>query len=379
MRVLRVPSAMNATTRPFGARWVLSVALIALFGLLAAACAGDDLLEPEGGTAEEEPEETGDAAAEGTDEAEPAEIDVDLPVAEGPEGELVISIQPGIGYASMIVMEQEGWLEQALPNMEIGWEELASGAAIRDAILAGDVHIGTGGVGPFYVGWDAGVGYRILSSMNNMDLWLMTTDDSISSLADFGSGDRIAMPAPDSIQSVHLRRAAQEELGDPNALDASIVALPHPDGVAALLAGQISAHLTSPPFQFQLRDEGAEKILGSFDLWGESTFNTVYTTEQYYEENREAMDVLYQVHEMAVERINEDPEWAAELLSQHAGGDPDADQFLEWVQEDGLAYTTVPEGVLETGQFMAEIGMIDQEPQDLEEILFDAALEAGGN
>lgn len=352
--------------RPLVDRWLL-VAVLSALGLVLAACGTDELIEDPQEPAAEEPatEETDGDAAAGE--------------ADGPSGPLAISVQPGIGYTSMIVMKQEGWLEEALPNMDIEWLELASGAAIRDAILAGDVSVGTGGVGPFYVGWDAGVGYRILSSMNNMDLWLMTMDDDIQSVADFDSDDRIAMPAPDSIQSVHLRKAAEEELGDPSALDANIVAMPHPDGVAALIGDQIAAHLTSPPFQFQERDEGARKILGSYDLWGPSTFNTIYVTEEYYEANREAMDILYDLHEDAVELINDDPERAGELLSQDAGGDPSAEEFTAFLTEEGIEFTTVPQGVLETGQFMADIGMIEKSPESLEEILLDRAVEAGGS
>lgn len=346
-----------------------AIAGIAAVGLLLAACGngGDD----------------GEAATEPTDEAagdtDEAAGEMEGVSGEDLEGELTISVQPGIGYAPLIVMKQQGTLEEALPNMEINWEELASGAAIRDAIVAGDVHVGSGGVGPFFVGWGAGLDYRVLSSMNNMDLWLMTMDDSIQSVADFGPDDRIAMPGPDSIQSVHLRRAAQEELGDPNALDKNIVAMPHPDGVAALIGGQIAGHLTSPPFMFNLRDEGAEPVLTSYDLWGESTFNTIYTTQEYYDENREVMDILYDLNEEAVNLLNEDPAAAAELLSAEQGGDPDAAQFEEWVTEEGVEYTVVPQGVLEIGKFMAEIEMIDQAPEDLEEILLDRARESGGS
>jgi NitT/TauT family transport system substrate-binding protein len=365
----------KASPRTHPWRWS-TFALVLVISLVAMACGnGDDPVDEgaaaDGDTADEDTADEDTADDGGAEEQEVSGEDL--------TGELSIAYQPGIGYASLIVMKQQGTLEEALPNMDVSWTELASGAAIRDAILAGDVQIGSGGVGPFYVGWDAGVGYRILSSMNNMDLWLMTMDDSIESFADLDSDSRIAMPAPDSIQSVHLRRAAQDEFGDPMALDSSIVAMPHPDGVASVLSGQISGHLTSPPFQFQLRDEGARQILSSYDLWGESTFNTLYVTEDYYADNREVMDIFYDLHAAAIDEINADPEAAGEMLSAEQGGEPSAEQFTEWITEDGIEYTVVPQGVLETGQFMAEIDMIGQAPASIEEILLDRALEAGGS
>jgi len=283
---------------------------------------------------------------------------------------MAIAYQPGIGYAQLLIMKQEGWLEEDLPETEISWEQLSSGSAIRDGMLAGDIQVGSGGVGPFLVGYSAGVDWKLLSALNEMDLWLMVMDERYQSLEDFGDGS-IAMPAPDSIQSVVLRKGAQERLGDATALDSNIVSLSHPDGLQALLSGQIAGHLTSPPFQFQEQDEGARAILKSFDLFGPHTFNSVFVRQDYHDDNPEAMEALYSNIQEATELIQNDPDQAAEILSEESGGEVSAEEFRRFITEDGVAYTTEPKAFIEFAEFMQEIGLIDEAPESQEELVYD--------
>ena len=283
---------------------------------------------------------------------------------------MTIAYQPGIGYAQLLIIKQEGWLEEDLPETEIAWEQLSSGSAIRDGMLAGDIQVGSGGTGPFLLGYSAGVDWKVLSALNEMDLWLMVVDEQIQDLGDLGDGS-IAMPAPDSIQAVVLRRGAEEQLGDAKALDNNIVSLAHPDGLQALLSGQISGHLTSPPFQFQEQDEGARPVLKSFDVFGPHTFNSVFVRQGYHDDNPEAMEALYSNIQEATELIESDPDRAAEILSEESGGETSAEDFRRFITEEGVTYTTQPNGFIEFGRVMQELGMIDKVPGSQEEIVFD--------
>lgn len=286
------------------------------------------------------------------------------------DGSMTIAYQPGIGYAQLLIMKQEGWLEEDLPETEISWQQLSSGSAIRDGMLAGDIQVGSGGVGPFLVGYDAGVDWKLLSALNEMDLWLMVADERYQSLEDF-EDDSIAMPAPDSIQAVVLRRGAQEQLGDATALDNNIVSLAHPDGLQALLSGQIAGHLTSPPFQFQEQDEGARPILKSFDLFGPHTFNSVFVRQGYHDDNPEAVEALYSNIQEATELIESDPDRAAEILSEESGGGTSAEEFRRFMTEEGVAYTTQPNGFIEFAEFMQQSGLIEEVPGSQEDLVYD--------
>ena len=289
---------------------------------------------------------------------------------------MTIAYQPGLGYAQLLIIKQEGWLEEDLPETEIAWEQLSFGSAIRDGMLAGDIQVGSGGTGPFLVGYSAGVDWKVLSPLNEMDLWLMVVDEQIQDLGDFGDGS-IATPASDSMQAVILRKGAQEQLGDSAALDDNIVALTHPEGLPALVSGQISGHLTSPPFQFQEQDEGARPILKSFDLFGPHTFINVFVLQDYHDDNPEAMEALYSNIQEATELIESDPNRAAEILSEESGGETSADEFRRFMTEEGVAYTTQPNGFIEFAEFMQQIGLIDEVPASQEELVFDNLKEGG--
>lgn len=284
-------------------------------------------------------------------------------------GQMSIAIQPGLGYAPLIVLQQEGWLEEDLPDMDISFRQLNSGSAIRDSMISGDIQVGAGGIGPLLIGWDRGVDWKVLSPMLDAELWLNVNNQQFQSLEDFEPGaDQIAMPAPDSIQSVILRKGAQEQLGDARALDTSIVSQGHPIGLQNLLSGQLQGHLTSPPFEFQEVEQGARTILRSYDVFDQHTFNSVWVRQGYFEENQEAMQALYDNLERAIELINSDPGRVAELLSNESGGETSPEQYRDWLTRDVVSYTNEPHGFIRYAEFMQEIGMIEGVP-DCTEIM----------
>src|SRR5947208_7493047 len=168
----------------------------------------------------------------------------------GPPGKLTIAYQPGLGYAPLILMKQQKLIEKKYPGTSVDWKVLASGTPITNGVISGDIDIGAVGTGPMLTGWARGVNWKVLAPLNLGDLWLMAKDPNIKTIADL-KGKRIATPTNTSIQAVVLRKMAQVKLGDAHALDDGLLAMDHPDGLTALLNGQIDAHFTSPPFQFQ--------------------------------------------------------------------------------------------------------------------------------
>ncbi|MCQ0007902.1 ABC transporter substrate-binding protein [Actinomadura madurae] len=167
--------------------------------------------------------------------------------ASGPTDEITIAYQPGIGYAPLLVAKQQRLLERRFPKKKISWRMLNSGSAIRDGMVSRDIQVGSGGIGPFIVGASNGLPWKIVIALDNANLQLMSK--SYGSLADLRGKGKIAMPGPDSIQAVVLRKAAEKQLGDADALDTQIVSMGHPDGLQALLSGQLAgpSHLAAVP------------------------------------------------------------------------------------------------------------------------------------
>ncbi|HLQ35597.1 MAG TPA: ABC transporter substrate-binding protein [Chloroflexota bacterium] len=285
---------------------------------------------------------------------------------------IVIATQPGIGYAPLIVMQEEHWLEQAMPNTKFEYKQLTSGSAIRDGMIAGQIQIGSGGVAPFLVGWDKGVKWRLMSSMNNMPLWLNVIDPNIKDLKAFqGHAEmKIAMPAPDSIQAVVLMKASKDRLGNAQALQTNVVAMAHPLGAQSLLSKQIAGHLTSPPFQEQEVEKGAHTIVNSYDVFGETTFNSVFVTEDFHDKFPEAYNTLVQTFDRALKLVQDDPKQAAELMSKNEQGKETVEELVKAMQAQGIKYTNVPTGFGKFASFMKEVGLVSKEPSSWKDLVF---------
>ena len=291
-------------------------------------------------------------------------------------GSLRIIYQTGTTqFAQMVLLEQEGWLAEDLPNYDISWTQLESGAAVRDALVSGQAEVGAGGIGPFLVGYSNGINWKILSALADIEISLMVDEDRFQSLKDFRSGDQIAVVAPDSVQAVFVRKAAEQQLGDPGALDNNFVTLPNPDSVQALLSGQIAAHATYPPFTVQEQDQGARAIAKSFDLFGTHNLTSVWVLQEYHDANLEVMDAVYNNVQRATKLINDDPESAGKILAQKSQLDPAEE--TRYLTGQGVSFTTEPHGFITFAEFMKSAGLIQTVPGSWQDLVYDNL--KGGN
>jgi NitT/TauT family transport system substrate-binding protein len=221
--------------------------------------------------------------------------------------ELQIAKQYGISYLPFMLMEADQLVEKhakaaGLPDLKVSWSTFISGAAMNDAILSGSLHLASGGVGPLTTIWARSKGtidVKCVTAMNTMPLYLTTRNPNVKTIRDFTERDKIALPGVKvSVQAVTLQMAAEKEFGPGNQyqLDAFTVAMSHPDGQQALLSGvgEITAHFSSPPFQYQqLKQPGIHRVLNSYDvLGGPATFNVVWATQKFRQENPKHMPLF---------------------------------------------------------------------------------------
>ncbi len=290
---------------------------------------------------------------------------------------ITIAYQPGIGYAPLLIMKQQHLLEKKFPKKTIKWKLLNSGAAIRDAMISKNVQVGAGGIGPFLVGWSNGLPWKIVASLDEANLYLMSK--KYTSLAALKGKGKIAMPGPDSIQSVVLRKAAEKQLGDAKVLDSQIVSMGHPDGVQALISGQIAGHLTSPPFQGEELKAGARPIVKSYDVFGEHTFNSVFVLTDFYQANPKFMKAFGAAVADSAKLLATDPDKAAQVLSQETGGKIPASQLKEEITGKDITYSTKPLGFMVFAKFMKQIGLIKKVPSSSSGYFFDNSYTKGGS
>ena len=291
------------------------------------------------------------------------------PTASGPPSHVTIGYQPGIGYAPLIVMRARHTLEQQYPKTTFDWKVLSSGAAITNGVISGDIDIGAGGIGPFLLGWAKGVDWKLLAPLDWGDLWLMAKDPSIKTVADL-KGKRVAMPSPTSIQGFVLRKMAQAKLGDAHALDSTMISMSHPDAMAALLNGQIDAHLTSAPYQYQEKLRGAHVVARSYQYFGAHSFLGAMVTRDFYNAHPDFSKRFYNDVVQAIALIKKDPATVAHILQDDAGGQPTWRQFKQWIANPGMTYTTRPLGLVRFANFMFKIGAIEKMPSSWKDLVY---------
>jgi NitT/TauT family transport system substrate-binding protein len=210
-----------------------------------------------------------------------------------------------------------------------------------------------------------------------MPLYLNTRNPNVKSIKDFTDKDKIALPAVKvSIQAVTLQMAAAKEFGEKSygALDRLTVSMKHPDGMAALLspASEITAHFTSPPFQYQeLEHPGVHTVLNSFDvLGGPATFNVVWTTEKFRKENPKIYTAFLKAFREAVDEINKDKAAAAQNYITWAKYKGPKDLPLKVLNDPQLKFTLTPQNTIKYADFMYQVGSIKVKPQSWKDLFF---------
>lgn len=307
------------------------------------------------------------------------------------EGGIRIAEQFGIGYLPLQVMRHERLLEDAGRRLGIdiapSWTQLGSGSSVNDAILADEIDIGAGGVGPLLLVWDrtkGGENVRAIAAMDSMPLYLTTRNPAVKSLEDFSDADRIALPSVGtSLQARTLQMAAAKTLDSYDALDAITVALPHPEATAAMLSGsaEINSHFGSPPFQYsELNDPEISRVLSSYDvLGGPATFTLVWTTESFRSENPKTYQAFLKALREAVSFINRDKEAAAEIYAEYnEGGDAVAD-ILKILDDPEIVFTLAPENTMAYAEFMHGVGALENRPADWKGYFFPEAHAGDGS
>jgi NitT/TauT family transport system substrate-binding protein len=292
---------------------------------------------------------------------------------------ITIAYQFGVGYAPLMIIKQQRLLEKAYPGLSVEWKQLASGTPITDGIIKGDIQIGAMGTGPFLVGWARGINWRVIAPLDEADLWLMARDSSIRTVADL-RGKRIATPTATSIQAVALRKMAQVKLGNPRALDSSLISMDHPDGMQALLSGQIDAHFTSPPYQWQELGRGAHVVGKSYGYFGAHSFLVTVLTQKFYDEYRAFSNRFYRLVKQSIDLINKKPKAAAAILAREDQTEATTVQFTRWItRKKSLTFTTRPRGLMRTAGFMNKIGLLNKVPGSWRELVFPPVLPTRGS
>lgn len=287
---------------------------------------------------------------------------------------LGVAYQYGLSYAPVVIAKEQGLIEKHYKattgnDVEIEWNQMSSGADINTGITSGSIDVGFMGVGPAVTGVATGLDYKVFANISGQEHGLMSNSADIDSLADLvGSDNQIALVNIGSIQHIILAKALADNGYDAHALDSNIVAMKHPDGMAALQSGSLPCHLTSSPYIFTEREDSSLHELSEVnEAWTkDDTFIVGVASTSLYEDE-ELYAALCDAIAEAQEFIAESPEEAAAILCEFDGDT--AEEELEYLKQG--TYEPETNGLFELATFMADNGFIDSALDSYSDLVFD--------
>lgn len=299
--------------------------------------------------------------------------------------EVKVAKEYGISYLPLMIMEDQKLIEkyakeQGISNLTVKWFQFAGGNVMNESLLSNSLDFASGGVGPFITLWARTKGnYNVkgVAALNSMPLYLNTRNPNVKSLKDLTSKDKIALPAVKvSIQAVTLEMAAEKAFGKghQNQLDPLTVTLNHPDGQIALTSGsgEVTAHFTSPPYQYEeLKKPGIHRVLSSYDvLGGPTTFNVVWTTSKFRQENPKIYLSFVKALDEATAMIRKDKKWAAETYLRLSKDKESLSDVVAMLNDPEMVFTTEPTNIMKYVDFMYAIHSIKVLPAKWQDMFF---------
>ncbi len=309
------------------------------------------------------------------------------------EGKISIAQQFGIGYLILDVVRDQQLIEkhgkaQGL-EITVDWNSISGATAMNEALLTGALDVVSAGVPPMLTVWDRTKGkqnVKAIAALGSMPNYLLTNNPNIKTLKDFSDKDRIAVPAAGvGFQSRTLQIETAREFGDDQfkKFDNISVSLPHPDATAALIAGgsEINSHFSSPPFQYQaLQNPNVHKVLSSYDiLGGPATFNVLYTTEKFHDENPKTYKAFYDALVEAEKIIKADKTAAAQAYIRVEQSKLPLALVEQIVKDPEIDFTVVPQRTFIYAEKLQELGVLKNKAASWKDYFFEEAYGGAGS
>jgi NitT/TauT family transport system substrate-binding protein len=295
--------------------------------------------------------------------------------------EVRIGVQFGLIYLPVAVADAQGFFAEeakkaGLPDLKVTVQRFSGSPAITDAVLSGNVDVGAFGTPGLLIAWEKTKGHQDvagLAALGANAFFLETNKPQIKSLADFGDGDQIAVPATTSPQAVVMRMAAEKTFGDYRRVDKLLVSMPHPDATAALLSGQvISGYVATAPFTAMLKKSDKVHIVTtSKEILGEEmTGVALGAGKKFVDANPTVAHVVIAAVEDGMKFMAKDPAAAADIyLKSEASKTPKSD-VVGLLTDGSIVFSVAPTGLMKLATFMTKTGELKAAPKSWQDVFF---------
>ncbi|SDH66265.1 glycine betaine ABC transporter substrate-binding protein [Pseudonocardia oroxyli] len=302
--------------------------------------------------------------------------------AVGPAGQDSSKPTIRLAYQSFpsgdLIVKENRWLEEVLPDYNVQWTKFDSGADINTAFIAGELDFGAIGSSPVARGLSAplSIPYEVafvLDVAGDNEALVARNESGVTDVAGL-RGKRIATAFASTAHYSLLAALNQAGL---TAGDVQLIDLQPQASLAAWERGDVDAVYTWLPTLDELRKTG-KTLIASRELAtaGKPTLDLGVVSTAFATEHPEVVDVWRQQEARALGVIKDDPTAAAAAIAKQIGITPDeaANQLqqgvyltpqeltsAEWLGTDG-APGNVAQNLHSAAQFLAEQGQIPAAP-----------------
>jgi NitT/TauT family transport system substrate-binding protein len=310
------------------------------------------------------------------------------------EGKISIAQQFGIGYLILDVVRDQQLIEkhgkQQGVDVQVEWASLSGSTGMNEALLAGAIDVVSAGVPPMLTLWDRTKGkqnVKAVAALGSLPNYLLSNNPSVKSLKDLGEKNRIAVPAAGvGFQSRTLQIETARLFGkdDYKRFDTISVSLPHPDATAALIAGgsEIDTHFSSAPFYYQAlaANKNIHKLVSSYDiLGGPATFNVLYTTQKFHDENPKTYKAFYAALVEAAQIIKADKAKAADIFIRVQKSKLAPELVRKIVEDPENDFTVSPHRSFVYAEELQKLGVIKNKAASWKDYFFEEAYAQPGS
>ena len=234
-----------------------------------------------------------------------------------------------VGYQSFpsgdLIVKNNRWLEEALPDYNIKWTKFDSGADVNTAFIAKELDFGALGSSPVARGLSAplNIPYKVafvLDVAGDNEALVARDGININTIAEL-RGKRIATPFASTAHYSPLAALNQNGLSPS---DVQLVDLQPQAILAAWERGDIDAAYTWLPTLDQLRKTG-EDLITSRQLAkdGRPTLDLGAVSDEFANAHPEVVDTWRQQEARALKLIHDDPDAAAKAIAAEIGLNPE--------------------------------------------------------
>ncbi|MDM0014682.1 ABC transporter substrate-binding protein [Variovorax sp. J22P168] len=310
------------------------------------------------------------------------------PLLAHAEGKISIAQQFGIGYLILDVVRDQQLIEkhgrQQGLAIEVDWASISGSTGMNEALLAGAVDVVSAGVPPMLTLWDRTRGkqnVKAVAALGSLPNYLLSNNPGVRNIKDLSDKDRIAVPAAGvGFQSRTLQIETARVFGkdDYKRFDNISVSLPHPEATAALISGgsEINTHFSSAPFYYQAlaANKNVHKLISSYDiLGGPATFNVLYTTQKFHDENPRTYKAFYAALVEAAQLVQADKAKAADIFIRVQKSKLAPELVRRIVEDPENDFTVSPHRTFVYAEELQKLGIVKTRAASWKDYFFEEA------